>query len=101
MPFYRIFNRDREKKICLYFPGYKALSVLVSVLGDIQGPSVRETIVEQQQRVKIGAGQERKPNQTVSHRRDPEPLPFPHLREEKQPTPHPKSSIHRLSPLGL
>lgn len=98
MPFYRIFNWD-EKEICLYFPGYKALSVLVSVLGGIQGPSVRETIVEQQQRVKIGAGQEGKPNQTVSHRRDPEHLPS--LTWEKKSNPHPKSSIHWLSPLGL
>lgn len=39
MPFCRVFNRDQKKKeICLDFPGYKALSVLVSVLGDIQGP---------------------------------------------------------------
>lgn len=35
---YLIGTKRKKKKICLDFPGYKALSVLVSVLGDIQGP---------------------------------------------------------------
>lgn len=73
MPFCRVFNRDQKKKSAWTFQDTKHCLCWFQSWVTSRGPSVRETIVEQQQRVKIGAGQERKPNQSrpMSHQRNP------------------------------
>lgn len=96
-----LIGTKRKKKSAWTFQDTKHCLCWFQSWVTSRGPSVRETIVEQQQRVKIGAGQERKPNQSrpVSHRRNPGHLTS--LTWEKKSNPHHKSSIHWLSPSGL
>lgn len=70
---YLIGTKRKKKKSAWTFQDTKHCLCWFQSWVTSRGPSVRKTIVEQQQRVKIGAGQERKPNQSrpVSHQRNP------------------------------